>query len=111
MRQSRNKISERKKNGAKLAAADRITARAESDKVTQCGVGEESNLCIEVAFLDGTWPLDRDERVSVFGAQGECFVCLFFGPVFLLLHMVWCGGAGGVVLLAGFGGYGGWVVW
>ncbi len=39
----------------------------ETDTVTQCGIVDGSKLCLEMAFGDGTWPLDSDQRVSTSG--------------------------------------------
>jgi ubiquitin C-terminal hydrolase/Ca2+-binding EF-hand superfamily protein len=39
----------------------------ETDTVTQGGISDGCNVCLEMAFADGTWPLDSDERVQTSG--------------------------------------------
>jgi Ca2+-binding EF-hand superfamily protein len=39
----------------------------EADSVVQSGLFEGANMCIELAFGDGTWPIDGDKRVATSG--------------------------------------------
>ena len=39
------------------------------DSVTQCGIADGSNLCLEIAFASGTWPFEADARVQTLGGQ------------------------------------------
>jgi Ca2+-binding EF-hand superfamily protein len=43
----------------------------ELDTVVQSGLFEGANICVEVAFGDGTWPLDTDKRVATSGLSAK----------------------------------------
>lgn len=43
----------------------------DTQSVVQAGVTDGADVCVEVAFLDGTWPLDSDARVHCVGASDD----------------------------------------